>query len=196
MKALWKLCAVFSKCRSKVTVNLLYRQKGLVIRNTHAKYESPISWCNQSCQKTTSHAWWQPSLHSSQGKSFSKLDQASRSKSQGQKLQYHVKGLDTRNTCVQYESPISCDKGVRPRLKFFAKEGQTSRSRGQKSQYHVKGLETSNVHVQYESPITSGNKVKNYGMNTLSLLVKKLWPRSNFKVWVTRSKVTVLCEMS
>ena len=47
-----KLCAKlkFSKCRSKVDhgqghviKNLWYRQKGLVIRNTHAKYESPMS---------------------------------------------------------------------------------------------------------------------------------------------------------
>ena len=43
-----KLCAElkFSKCRSKVTVkvtrqNICYHRKGLVIRNTHAKYESP-----------------------------------------------------------------------------------------------------------------------------------------------------------
>ena len=45
-----KLCAnlKFSKCRSKVTVKVTwskfwYHQKVLVIRNTHAKYESPIS---------------------------------------------------------------------------------------------------------------------------------------------------------
>ena len=47
-----KLCAKlkFSKCKSKVTVgqghvikNLWYHQKGLVIRNKHAKYESPMS---------------------------------------------------------------------------------------------------------------------------------------------------------
>ena len=32
-----------SRSRSHVQ-NLWYRQKGLVIRNTHAKYESPISY--------------------------------------------------------------------------------------------------------------------------------------------------------
>ena len=62
-----------------------------------------------------------------------------------------------------------------------------------------------------------GHKVKNYGtiwkvliqgihmcnMKALSLLVRKLWPRlklykskSNFKVKVTRSKITVRCERS
>ena len=44
-----KLCAdlKFSKCRSKDTVKvtcskyICYQRKGLFIRNTHAKYESP-----------------------------------------------------------------------------------------------------------------------------------------------------------
>ena len=38
---------------------------------------------------------------------FSKVGQTSRSRSQGQKLWYPVKGIVTRNTHVQYESPIS-----------------------------------------------------------------------------------------
>ena len=38
---------------------------------------------------------------------FSKVGKTSRSRSQGQKLGYHVKGLVTRNTHVQYESPIT-----------------------------------------------------------------------------------------
>ena len=62
---------------------------------------------NNSCQKTTPLAWRQPSLNSSQGQSCSKVGQSSRSRSQGQKLWYRMKGLVTRNTHVQYESPIT-----------------------------------------------------------------------------------------
>ena len=43
---------------------------------------------------------------------FSKIGQTSWSRSQGQKLWYHVKGLVTRNTHVQYESSIPSGKKV------------------------------------------------------------------------------------
>ena len=36
-------------------------------------------------------------------------------------LCYHVKGLVTRNTHVQYESPISPDKRVMAKVKVFQK---------------------------------------------------------------------------
>ena len=65
---------------------------------------------NKSCQKTTTLTGRQPSLNSSQGYSFSKEGQTSRSR--GQKLRYHAKGLVTMNTHVQYESPITSDKKV------------------------------------------------------------------------------------
>ena len=67
---------------------------------------------------------------------FFKVGQTSRSRSQGQKLWYHVKGLVTRNTHVQYESPITCGKKVIAKVNF-SKVGQTSRSRprGQKLWY-------------------------------------------------------------
>ena len=42
----------------------------------------------------------QQSLNSSQGLSFSKVGQTSRSRSQGQKLWYHVKGLVKEYTCA------------------------------------------------------------------------------------------------
>ena len=42
-----------------------------------------------------------------------------RSRSQGQKLQYHVKGFVTENTHVQYESPISSGKKVMAKVKVF-----------------------------------------------------------------------------
>ena len=45
----------------------------------------------------------------------------STSRSQGQKLWYPVKGLVTRNTHVQYESPISSGKKFMAKLKFFQK---------------------------------------------------------------------------
>ena len=75
-------------------------------------------------------------------------------KVRGQKLWYHVKGLFTRNTHVQYGSPISSGKKVTAKV-IFSKGGQTlmSRSRGQTLWYNVKGLNTRNTHVQYGSPI-------------------------------------------
>ena len=42
-----------------------------------------------------------------QGSSFPKVGQTSRSRSQGKKLWYQVKGLVTRNVHVKYESHIS-----------------------------------------------------------------------------------------
>ena len=50
---------------------------------------------------------------------FSKVGQTSRSRSRGQKLWYHVKGLVIRNTHVQYESPISYSKKVMAKVKVF-----------------------------------------------------------------------------
>ena len=47
--------------------------------------------------------------------------QTSRTKSRGQKLWYHVKGLVTRNTHVQYESPISSGLKVMVKVKVFQK---------------------------------------------------------------------------
>ena len=41
------------------------------------------------------------------------------SRSQGHKLRYHVKGLLTRKTHVQYESPISSGKKVMAKVKVF-----------------------------------------------------------------------------
>ena len=70
-------------------------------------YDEVMTIKNKSSQKTTTLAGRQPSLNSMQGLSFSKVGQSSRS--QGQKLWYHVKGLVTRNTHVQYENPI-CHK--------------------------------------------------------------------------------------
>ena len=118
--------------------------KGLVTRNTHVQYESPISSGLKVMAKVI----------------VSKVSQTSRSRSQGQKLWYQVKGLVTRNTHVQYESPITSGLKVMAKVKV-SKVGQPSRSRsqGQKLWYHVKGLVTRNTHVQYESPITSGLKV-------------------------------------
>ena len=41
------------------------------------------------------------------------------SRSRGQKLWYHLKGFVTRNTYVQYESPISLGKKVMAKVKVF-----------------------------------------------------------------------------
>ena len=44
------------------------------------------------------------------------------SRSQGQKLWYHVKGLDKRNTHVIYESPTSYGISVMANVKVFQKD--------------------------------------------------------------------------
>ena len=44
------------------------------------------------------------------------------SRSRGQKLQYRVKGLVTRNTHVQYESSISSGEEVMAKVKVFQKQ--------------------------------------------------------------------------
>ena len=96
------------------------------------KPKAPI---NKSCQKTTTLAGRQPSLNSSQRLSFSQVGQTSRSRSRGKKIWYHVKGLVTRNTHVQYESPISSGFKVMSQVKVFSKVGQTSRSRSRGQNY-------------------------------------------------------------
>ena len=53
----------------------------------------------------------------------------------------------------------------------------------------VKGLVIRNAHVQYESPITSGKEV----MAKVKVFFKS---RSNFKVKVMRSEITVPYERS
>ena len=45
-----------------------------------------------------------------------------KSRSLGKKLWYNVKGLVTRNTHVQYESPISSGKKVMAKVKVFQKK--------------------------------------------------------------------------
>ena len=52
---------------------------------------------------------------------FFKVCQTSRSRSQGQKLWYQKKGLATRNTHVQYESPTTSGKKVMAKVKVFQK---------------------------------------------------------------------------
>ena len=63
----------------------------------------------------------QPSLNSTWGLSFSKVGQTSRSRSRGQKSQYHVKGFVAKNTHVQYESPNTSGKKVMANVKVFQK---------------------------------------------------------------------------
>ena len=74
-----------------------------------------------------------------------------------------MKGIVTRNTHVQYESPTQplLVRKLWPRLKSFSKVGQTSmsRSQGKLLWYQVKGFVTRNTYVQYESPTSSGLKV-------------------------------------
>ena len=85
------------------------------------KHSNITTIVNKSCQKTTTLAKRQPSLNSSQGFNFSKVGQTSRSRSWGQKVWHYVKGLVTRNTHMQYESPIACGKKVMAKVKVFQK---------------------------------------------------------------------------
>ena len=62
-------------------------------------------------------------------KVFSKVGQTSRSRSQGQKLLYHVKDLVTRNTHVQYESLITSGKKVMAKVKVFVHAHTPTRTR-------------------------------------------------------------------
>ena len=145
---------------------------------------------NKSCQKTTKLAGRQPSLSSSKDLSFSKEGQTSRSRSQSQKLLYQVKGLVTRNAHVQYESSITSDKKVMAKVKVFQKKVKL-----QGQGHQVKNYST------ITKVLSQGIHMCN--MNALSLMAKKLWPRlkifksrSNFKVKVTKSKITVPSERS
>ena len=92
-----------SRSRSQGQI-FLYRVKGLVIRNIHVKYESPISHGSEVMTKV---------------KVFLKVSQMSRSRSQGHFFLYRVKGLVTRNIHVKYESPISHGSEVMTKVKVF-----------------------------------------------------------------------------
>ena len=81
----------FFKSRSKVTArshvqNLWFRWKGLVIRYTHAKYESPISYNKEVMVNV---------------KVFSKVGQRSWSRSQDKNFWHDQEGLITRNVHVK-----------------------------------------------------------------------------------------------
>ena len=78
--------------------------KGLVTRNMHM--------CNLKALSLLVRKLW-PRLK------FFKVGQSSRSRSRGQNLWYNVKGLVTRNTHVQYESPITSRKKVMAKVKVF-----------------------------------------------------------------------------
>ena len=90
VKKLWSGLSFFSKVGQKSRSrsqrkNFYYQQKGLATRNTHVKYESPVSFGSKVMAKV---------------KFFSKVGQKSRSRSQSQKFWYGQKGLVTRNTLV------------------------------------------------------------------------------------------------
>ena len=116
--------------------------------------------------------------------------------SRGKKLRYHVKGLVTRNTHVQYVSPITCGKKVMAKVKVFQK----------KVELQGQGHEVKNYGTKWKI-LSLGIHMGN--MNALSL-VRKLWPRlkffksrSNFKVkvknygttWEVLSQATHMCNM-
>ena len=63
---------------------------------------------------------------------FLNVGQTSRSRSRGQKSWYHVKGRETSNTHVQYESSISHGKKVMAKVKGFC--SRIKRRRGRRHQ--------------------------------------------------------------
>ena len=63
--------------------------------------------------------------------------QSSKPRSRGQNLRYHVKGLVTMNTHVQYENPISSGLKVMTKVKVFQKQA-TNQGHGKKQWYLVK----------------------------------------------------------
>ena len=75
----------------------------------------------KSCQKTTTLAGRQPSLIGAKVKVFHKWVKLQGQGHEVKKLWYHVKGLVTRNTHVQFESPISSCLKVMAKVKVFQK---------------------------------------------------------------------------
>ena len=77
----------------------------------------------RSCHKEYTCAIWKPYYFwfesYGQGYSFSKVGQTSRSRSQGQNLWYHVKGLVIRNRHMKYESSIFNGLKVMAKVKVF-----------------------------------------------------------------------------
>ena len=109
----WSFPNVGQRSRSRSrNQNLWYHWKGLVIRYTHAKYESPISKGKKVISK-------QKIWHTK----FSKCRSRSRSRSSAQNLWCHRKGLVIRNTRAKYESPIP--QGKKNISKLSVTNGQT-----------------------------------------------------------------------
>ena len=102
-----------SQSRSHIK-NLWFRRKGLVIKYTHAKYKSPISWNKK--------IW--PMLK------FLKVIKRSWSRSHIQNRWFYWKGLVIRYTHAKYENPISYNKKkvmvMVTSLKFMVTSGQGS----------------------------------------------------------------------
>ena len=118
---------IFNSCKSLELVKKKLKNIGLVFffipwwRHSKDLLLKLDFYNNKSCQKTMTLAGQQLSLNSSQSLSFSQVGQTSRSRSRGQKLWYHVKGLVIRYTHVQYESPISSGLKVMAKVKGFPK---------------------------------------------------------------------------
>ena len=114
---------------------------------------------NKSCQKTTTLTRRQQLLNSSQCYSFSIEGQTSRSRSGGQKLHYHVEGLHTRNTHLQYESSITSGKKVMAKFRVFQKVKLKGQGHEVRNYGTIWKVLSQGIHMCNESPITSGKKV-------------------------------------
>ena len=85
-------------------------------------------------------------------KVFSKVGKIQGQCNKVKKLRYHVKGLETRNTYVHYDNPITSGEKVNAKVKFFCHrvtDRQTDRTKTRCSRIACRGHK--NVHVKYES---------------------------------------------
>ena len=90
----------------------------------------------------------------------SSLGKTSRSRSLGKKCWYHVKGIVTRNTHVQYESSITSGKKVMAKVKVFVHAHTLDiRPCSLKSIIHWVRSYHKDTHVKYERPYSFGSKV-------------------------------------
>ena len=153
-------------------------------------------WRERFCHKEYTCGIWKPCLSPfisyDQGWSFWKVGQTSRSRSLGKKIWNDMKGLVTRITYVNYESPSSSGLKVMAMVNVFLKS---------RSNFKVKVTRSKiMVHCMMWKVLSQG--IHMWNMKALYLTVHKLWPRlkslkrmSNFKVKVTRSKIMVHCMM-
>ena len=128
--------------------NVWYQWKGLVTRNTHAKYQSPISYGVKDMTKVK--VFWK--FSESRSKVNVKVKRSIN-------LVQMERSFHKKYTCKILKPYLYRFKRYGKYLKFI-KVGQRSmsRSQGQKVWYQCKGLVTRNALAKYQSPVFYGVK--------------------------------------